>query len=641
MKKLFITMVGFVAMTTSFSQVHSGLEPPSLEGPTAICNPEIWADLNGDGTIGDELGNTAICPDVVYTFGYRKVCFSTNRDFSWTIKNAKKVNGVNVNAIWYTVNVNNTDNIKVSFKNTADVQISAKPRQNCGLCGKPTATAKPIMMGPYAGFSVVPNNGVLADYQRDVFFSCVPNGSNPVTVSLPADARVTDRRWYYVSNPGVGTLTVSSDKLSATVNIPGENYKIVCDLKFEGGCEKRYSFRLKDISGQASSHLTTPLTVLKYPCSGDNELIFDDEVAGFSRKNVEILGGAALFDNGTKIFENSNGHRGLPIIHPNGETNITIRSENVIDVCGTAQPLVETIVSRDLLPPSPVTDVKVLFSDMCNANLMEVEVAKSRSHHHYEWSVDGGAIHTTEDARWVINNVGESFTLTITAFNACNEPSTPYIKSFIYDKVSSLSAPTIKLPAKYCGGKNNTFTLTAPNPSKNVEYIWEMSNIVLFNGSTLPSYTERGLGKTTFTPDFYTFRSTTCNGKPARGTIKSFNISVIVDNCVSQKDDNKPVTVVYNCCSGSDGGSGGGAGRASAGVSIYPNPAQHRLRVEVPVSEARTKIVLLDIFGETKQTVSTTATSEVLDVSDLLNGAYIIQVVQNETHIIKHIVIQH
>ena len=76
--------------------------------------------------------------------------------------------------------------------------------------------------------------------------------------------------------------------------------------------------------------------------------------------------------------------------------------------------------------------------------------------------------------------------------------------------------------------------------------------------------------------------------------------------------------------------------KLSEAVHIYPNPAKNQLTVEFPQKTEQFKIEISDMTGNT---VLRSENQNKIDTTSLINGAYMVSIKTDKSHITKKIII--
>lgn len=216
--------------------------------------------------------------------------------------------------------------------------------------------------------------------------------------------------------------------------------------------------------------------------------------------------------------------------------------------------------------------------------------------------------------------------------------------NFTINNVSgSITTPDIKMPDGYCSGTNNTFTLESSSIVPNVEYVWQLINVVDQSITPVIYPPVSGLNMTSYTPDFlrdYTGYQRACKGSGIRtnGDIKDFTVKVYARNCSgtqSNFDDETVIDVDYaTCCSP---GGGGGSGAAFK-ISVSPNPSNGQVNISIPQGDgSMANIRITDFFGTTKKSINTMNLNETINTTDLPLGVYNIIVTKGNDIDTKHL----
>ena len=72
-------------------------------------------------------------------------------------------------------------------------------------------------------------------------------------------------------------------------------------------------------------------------------------------------------------------------------------------------------------------------------------------------------------------------------------------------------------------------------------------------------------------------------------------------------------------------------------INIYPNPTSDRFLISLPYSDSVIKLNLIDIHGKTLKYVESNEGLEVIDVTDLSSGIYIVQAIIADKIITKKV----
>lgn len=302
------------------------------------------------------------------------------------------------------------------------------------------------------------------------------------------------------------------------------------------------------------------------------------------------------------------------------------------------------IVPRATKRPVPIIDLELVETDLCNGKFTVQAHNASSTHDSYEWSYNNNPYQTTMNATNSFNFPGQiantTFTVGVKVSNKCGDES--YSEVFKVKDPIFAAQPKIQLPAQYCDGTKNEFTINQATPS--VEYKWE------FIPNAPAMVIEQGLDMTSFSPNFGTTNVT------GVGATTSYTINLYIKfNCSSGwiLGDQKVITsVTYSSnCNGSGGGSskianqsmnleslvnrhvneGNGSslsaldGQGSFSTA-YPNPTTGKVEVKNS-SEAIQNIFVYDATGTlVVQKLEVKNNTATIDLSDLSNGMYFITV---------------
>jgi hypothetical protein len=89
-----------------------------------------------------------------------------------------------------------------------------------------------------------------------------------------------------------------------------------------------------------------------------------------------------------------------------------------------------------------------------------------------------------------------------------------------------------------------------------------------------------------------------------------------------------------------DGGTAISDRSNTADFEMYPNPAGNLLTVQLPGATNGASIDIIDIAGKVAKTIVSSDTRNVIDISDLSEGLYMVRVQDSSTTMVKKLIVQ-
>jgi len=76
-------------------------------------------------------------------------------------------------------------------------------------------------------------------------------------------------------------------------------------------------------------------------------------------------------------------------------------------------------------------------------------------------------------------------------------------------------------------------------------------------------------------------------------------------------------------------------------ISLYPNPANESVTIEVPENMDRSELIFTNMIGQTVLRKNVTSTSVTMDLTGFSNGIYFVHVQNGNQRITKKLIVQH
>ncbi len=165
----------------------------------------------------------------------------------------------------------------------------------------------------------------------------------------------------------------------------------------------------------------------------------------------------------------------------------------------------EILDTRAIRKPIPITDIKILSSDLCNGEIEAEVLYDSRTHGDYNWTYNNTLTQSSSTPSTSFNlnaPITGNFNLEVTTSNLC--ASTSYSKNFVINTPFLISASNIDVPTNYYRGRNY-FSIDPNISTSNVEYRWTFTVDAPNNlDPSIMTQQAQGYNLTNFSPDFGT-----------------------------------------------------------------------------------------------------------------------------------------